>query len=169
MKYYFKENFRLMYADGQLYGPHDEVVYKYENMTLFLPQVNLYKYGKKVGHIKKNFTLFLRSYDIFIDDVFVDSLDQELTFFHPELSLRKLGWTVKGDFFAWDYEIINERGRVIADVNQEIFHLTKHYCIDIHDESNEELIVLVILAINQFDKDRDSSASLGAHSSNNRH
>lgn len=168
MKYYFKENFRFLYADGQLYDKHDEEVYKFENVTLLLPQVNLYKYGKKVGHIKQNFTFFLRSYDIYLDDVFIDSLEQEFTFFKPELSLNKLGWSIKGDFFGWDYQIYNERNQLIAEVDEEIFHLTKHYYIDIRDESNEELLILLVLAINQFDKDRDSSSSsVTFHSSNN--
>ena len=64
MKYYFKENFHLIYADGQLYDENNDVAYEYENKTIFFPEIDLYKDGEKIGYVKKQFKWFLRSYDI---------------------------------------------------------------------------------------------------------
>ena len=131
-----------------------------------IPQIDLYKYGERVGHVKKNFSWFLRNYDLYLDDVNVDTLQQEFTWFKSELTLERHGWTIKGDFFSWDYQIYDENGDMIADMDQELFRLTKHFTINIFDEDNEELIILLVLAINQFDKDRDSAASSSAAASN---
>ena len=166
MKYYLKENFHLLYADGNIYDENDRAVYRYENTTLMFPQIDLYKNGERVGHVKKNFSWFLRNYDLYLDDVNVDTLQQEFTWFKSELTLERHGWTIKGDFFSWDYQIYDENGDMIADMNQELFRLTKHFTINIFDEDNEELIILLVLAINQFDKDRDSAASSSAAASN---
>lgn len=168
MKYYFKENFRLLYADGALYNVNDDPVYTYENTTLFFPQINLYRYGEKVGHVKKNFTFFLRQYDIFVGETKVDSLNQEFTFFRQALSLDNLGWRVEGDWMALNYQIYDRYNRMICEVNQEIFHLTRHYTVNILDESQETMILLLVLAINQYDKDLSaarSSSSSHSHSS----
>ena len=166
MKYYFKENFRLLYADGALYDEYERPAYEYQNTTLMFPKIELYRDGELVGHVKKNFTLFLRQYDIYLGDELVDTLNQKFTFFRPELTLEQLGWKISGDFFALDYEIRDANGILLCDVNQELFRLTRRYYVDIKDEEYEELLVLLVLAINQFDKDL-SNAHASSSSSNN--
>ena len=94
MKYYFKENFRLLYADGSLYDENENAVYDYRNTTLLFPDIELYRDGEFIGHVKKNFTIFLREYDIYLGDELVDRLSQELTFFRSELTLQELGWKI---------------------------------------------------------------------------
>ena len=89
MKYYFKENFRLLYADGTLYDENQLPVYTYENQTVFLPQIDLYKYGERIGHVKKNFTLILRNYDIVLNNEVVDSLQQQFTLAQEANAYRK--------------------------------------------------------------------------------
>ena len=167
MKYYFKENFRLLYADGALYDSHNNPVYTYRNQTLFFPQIDLFRYGEKVGHVKKNFTFFLRQYDIFVKERTVDTLNQQFTLFRQELQLERLGWTIKGDFLALSYQIYDRNCNMICEVDQELFHLTRQYYVNILDESQELLIILVVLAINQYDKDLSASSSAAHHSHSN--
>ncbi|MBQ1521934.1 MAG: hypothetical protein IIZ74_04160 [Erysipelotrichaceae bacterium] len=167
MKYYFKENFRLLYADGALYDSHNNPVYTYRNQTIFFPQIDLFRYGEKVGHVKKNFTFFLRQYDIFVKERMIDTLNQQFTLFRQELQLERLGWTIKGDFLALSYQIYDRNGNMICEVDQELFHLTRQYYVNILDESQEMLIILVVLAINQYDKDLSASSSAAHHSHSN--
>ena len=167
MKYYFKENFRLLYADGALYDSHNNPVYTYRNQTIFFPQIDLFRYGEKVGHVKKNFTFFLRQYDIFVKGRMIDTLNQQFTLFRQELQLERLGWTIKGDFLALSYQIYDRNGNMICEVDQELFHLTRQYYVNILDESQEMLIILVVLAINQYDKDLCASSSAAHHSHSN--
>ena len=167
MKYYFKENFRLLYADGALYDSHNNPLYTYRNQTLFFPQIDLFRYGEKVGHVKKNFTFFLRQYDIFVKGRMIDTLNQQFTLFRQELQLERLGWTIKGDFLALSYQIYDRNGNMICEVDQELFHLTRQYYVNILDESQEMLIILVVLAINQYDKDLSASSSAAHHSHSN--
>ena len=167
MKYYFKENFRLLYADGALYDSHNNPVYTYRNQTIFFPQIDLFRYGEKVGHVKKNFTFFLRQYDIFVKGRMIDTLNQQFTLFRQELQLERLGWTIKGDFLALSYQIYDRNGNMICEVDQELFHLTRQYYVNILDECQEMLIILVVLAINQYDKDLSASSSAAHHSHSN--
>ena len=116
MKYYFKENFRLLYADGSLYDENENAVYDYRNTTLLFPDIELYRDGEFIGHVKKNFTIFLREYDIYLGDELVDRLSQELTFFRSELTLQELGWKINGDFFA-SMDYADKGANVVATSN----------------------------------------------------
>lgn len=168
MKYYLKENFRFLYADGQLYDDNGDIAYEYRNQTLMFPRVELYRYGRLIGYIKKRFSWLLSRYDIYHNDRFIDSISQRLTFFRSELTVEGLNWTIKGDFLSWHYSIYNEYDELIATADQEILRLTQRFYIDIFDEDNEELIMLLILTINQFDKDRQAAAaSSGSAASHN--
>ncbi len=159
MKYYLKEKFRFLYADGQLYDEYGNVAYEYENTKLMLPQIDLYRHGDLIGSVRKRFQWFLSRYDIYHRGAYVDSIQQRFSWLGSELDLEGLNWTVEGDIFGWNYEIFDEYGDIVARVDQEIFRLTQRFYIDIYDEDKEELVILLIMTINQFDKDRQASAA----------
>ena len=163
MEYYFKENLHLFYASGQLYDSNDREVYRYENETWLLPETVLYRNGRRVGHVKKNFTFFMNNYDIYVGDRLEDTLQQHFRFFSSELELEKRGWVIKGDFFNLDYEIRDRNDKIICRVTQEVFRMTRRYFIDIRRLEDEEFIILLVLAINQFDKDAAAASSSAAN------
>ena len=167
MKYYFRENFHLFYADGQICDQNGRDVYDYNYETIFFPQINLYKNGIRIGEIKKRFSWFMRRYDIYYEGRQVDSIQQQFRWFRSELLLEQLGWKIKGDFWALNYQIYNEKDVLVGEVSQELFRLTRHYYVDIYDAFNEDLIILLVIAINQFDKDQQAASSSAASSHHN--
>ncbi len=162
MKYYLKENFRLLHADGQLYNEAGEEVYTYKNKNVFFPRIDLCKYGINIGHIKEQFRWFLDHFDIVYGAETVGTLEEKLRFLGSEMWIHELGWRIEGDIFSMNYDIYNENDEVIAVVDQEIFRMTQRFYIDIYDEDNEELIVLLVLAVNQFDKNKKAAAAAAA-------
>ncbi|MBQ4252443.1 MAG: hypothetical protein II704_05290 [Erysipelotrichaceae bacterium] len=166
-KYYFKENFHLFRANGQLYNSKDEEEFTYQSVSTILPEIHVYHWGKEIGHITTEFRLFLREYGIYSNLGKIDSLKQEFTFFTPKLTLEKTGVTIEGDFFALDYELRSREGKLLAEVDQEIFHMTKQYTVTIYDEPHEDVLILLIIAINEFDKAADNNASNIHINSNN--
>jgi uncharacterized protein YxjI len=98
-----------------------------------------------------------------LQDRLVCTIDQEFTFFKPKLSLAQLGWRVEGDWLALDYRIYGPYDNLICEISQELFHLTRHYCVNIIDESEEALVLLVVLAINQYDKDIANNSGATVH------
>ena len=170
MKFYLKEKLTFLYAKGEIFDENEEVAYTFKNETLFLPKITLMdRYGEEIGRVEKQFTLFLREYQIYLYDRYIDSIKQQFTFFRHELDFEKIGWKIEGDFLAWNYQIINDNDEIVADVHEEIFHFTKQYSIEVYDERNADLAILIVLAINQFDKDNDAAqaSASSSHSSNN--
>lgn len=164
MNYYLKENFRFLYHKGLLFDEEGIVAYEFEASTVMFPRLHLYRFGKEIGQVKKNFTLFLSQYDIDLYGEFSDSLQQELTFFKSRLYLENRGWQIKGDFFAWNYEIVDREGYILCSVHEKLFHLTKHFEIQVYDEDNQDLLLLMVLAIFLFDKEKDSNSAAAAAS-----
>ncbi len=168
MRCYFKEDFHFLYGEGKIYNDEtEELLYTFEQKTLMLPSLYLYdRSGKTVGHIETELTFMLSRYDIFLGDRFIDSLQEQFTFFRHELDFDSLGWRIDGDFLAMNYTLIDERDRVLCKVHQEFFHLTKQFTIDIYDEDNADVLLLIVLAVYQYDRKVDSASSSASHSAN---
>lgn len=160
MKYYFKEKFTFLFDRGELYDEAGNTAYTFQSTTVMFPEIHLYgRYGE-IGMVQTRFAWFLSKYDLYLNGNYVDRLQQELTLFRPRLYLEEKGWTVQGDFMHWDYDIIDAEGNLIAQMDEELWHLTKHFVLNIYDEENEELILLVMLGI--FLKDKSASSNAGA-------
>ncbi|MBR0138144.1 MAG: hypothetical protein IJM15_07025 [Erysipelotrichaceae bacterium] len=163
MKYYLKENFHLLVADGQINNQLGETVYTYENEFTFLPKVHLYREGEEIGRVEKAWTFFMMKYDLYLHGKLVDSLTQKMKMFGSRLEFPQLGWHVEGNFTGLNYSIYDEYGNLAAEVDQEILSLTQRFFIDIRQEEYEDLIILLVIAINQFDKDLNSRNNASVH------
>lgn len=81
-------------------------------------KLHLYaKTGMELAFIQQKVFSFLPKYFIFRNGVQTAEVVKEFTFFKQEYSVHGLGWTVKGDFFAHDYEIY-DNGTQIASVSK---------------------------------------------------
>lgn len=57
------------------------------------------------------------------------------------------GWHIEGDFWEWDYSILNTSGECIATVAKELFNWTDTYVIDVKDSEDALLALMLVLAI----------------------
>ena len=57
------------------------------------------------------------------------------------------GWSIEGDFFEWDYRIVDGSGRGVATVSKELFKWTDTYSIDIHQPEDALPALMLVLAI----------------------
>lgn len=95
-----------------------------EEIFTFLPRFALYEGGQYIGHIQKKFTLFRDNY-----------------------TLECHNLQVQGDFFGWDYEVTDEKGRVIMSASKQLWNLTDTYTIHVKDENYTLISLMIVLAI----------------------
>ena len=95
-----------------------------EEIFTFLPRFVLYQNGEEIGEIKKEFTLF-----------------------KPSFHLNCMDWQITGDFWEWEYQIVDAGGRQIASLSKEIFNWTDTYTLDISHSENTLLVLMIALAI----------------------
>ncbi|MCR5222580.1 MAG: hypothetical protein K6D90_06940 [Lachnospiraceae bacterium] len=157
MKYYFKQEITLLFEKGVLYNENEEEVYTFEGKTFLLPELYLYKNSEFIGRIVTKPAFFIQKYEIYLRDELIDTVTEVPTFFNTKLEMENIGLRVKGNFLQFDYDILGGNDRVLAHVQEELLHLTRHYSIEIFDEEQEELLILIILAIFRFANDSDDT------------
>lgn len=95
-----------------------------EEVLTLLPRFALYQNGREIGEIQKKFT-----------------------FFRPAFTLNCNDWSVEGDLFEWEYEVVDRQGRMIMQASKQLFNLTDTYVIDITDPQDMLLSLMIVLAI----------------------
>ena len=159
MKYYLKEKLRFFVNEGDLMDEEKNVVYRYDNRTKFSPKINLYRNDEKIACVQSEFSLFYARYAMYYRDKEVGKLEQRFNKTEPEFLIQGLGWRVKGDMNAMKYDIFDEKGELLVNVSQQPFDQILRMCIDIKDEEREELILTCVMAVYQYQKQRQAAVA----------
>ena len=103
--------------------------------------------GKEIGCIKEKILTWLPKFEMYIGDRYVGCISKELTFFTPKYNIDYNGWHVEGDWFEWDYSIINSAGQNVASVSKELWNWTDTYMIDVNNPQDAVYALMLVLAI----------------------
>ncbi|KPU45889.1 hypothetical protein OXPF_03570 [Oxobacter pfennigii] len=105
----------------------NEVSYIEQKLFKFLPEYNIYLYGKHCATVKKKFTFLTHKFDI-------DSSMGE--------------YKVEGDFFGFEFNITKD-GNVVASVSKKFFSFSDTYGVDIDDDENHGFLLALVIVIDQ--------------------
>ena len=103
--------------------------------------------GNEVGYIREKVFSFLPKFEMYIDDRYAGCITKEFSFFRPKFNIDYNGWHVDGDWFEWDYSILDISGRQVATVSKELWNWTDTYAIDIYDPQDALYALMLVLAI----------------------
>ncbi len=103
--------------------------------------------GNEVGYIKEKILTWLPKFEMYLGDRYIGCISKEFTFFKPKFNIDCNGWHVDGDWFEWDYSILNSAGQNIASVSKEIWNWTDTYAIDIYNPHDAVCALMLVLAI----------------------
>ncbi|MBQ6829789.1 MAG: LURP-one-related family protein [Clostridia bacterium] len=103
--------------------------------------------GVAVGCVKQKIWTWLPQYELYIGDQQIGCIHKEFTFFKPRFTIDCNGWQVEGDWWEWDYRILNSRGVQIASVSKQLWNLTDTYSIDVDDPRDALCALMLVLAI----------------------
>lgn len=84
---------------------------------------------------------------MYVANRYAGCISKELTFFKPKYNIDYNGWHVEGDWFEWDYSIINSAGHNVASVSKEIWNWTDTYVIDVGNPQDALYALMLVLAI----------------------
>ena len=74
-------------------------------------------------------------------------ISKEFSFFVPRFNIDYNGWHVEGDFFEWDYSILDQSGQQIAEVSKQLFNWTDTYVIEVQNPNDALGALMLVLAI----------------------
>ncbi|MHC5269398.1 LURP-one-related/scramblase family protein [Enterococcus sp. LJL98] len=85
-------------------------------------------------------------------------IEKELTFFKAKYQISAEDITVEGDWWDMDFSI-QRRGQTIARIQKKWFTWGDTYEVEVRDESLEEVIVSLVIAIDCVKNDQSASNS----------
>ena len=81
-----------------------------------------------------------------------------LSFFGDRYRLTGFDYQVKGNMWDLNFQLLDDRNQVVAEISKEIFHLTDHYSIRVYDESIREMVLSLVVAIDYVEAMEDRTS-----------
>lgn len=113
--------------------------------------------GNTLGCVKEKVFSWVPKFELYTgENHYAGCLSRELTLFRPSYSIDCNGWRIEGNFWEWDYDILDAYGRVIAIIGKELWNWTDTYTIDVADPNDALCALMAVLAIDAEKCSRDN-------------
>lgn len=157
MKLLFKQRLFSWFDSYDIYNEAGQTVYTVKGEFAWGHQLRIYDAtGTAIGCVKQRIFTWLPQYELYHGDRVVGCIQREFTFFKPKFTIDYNGWRIEGNWFEWDYRILNANGQQIATVTKELFNWTDTYVIDVADPFDALCALMVVLAIDADKCSRDN-------------
>lgn len=148
MKLLFKQRFFSWFDIYDIYNESGETVYTVKGQLAWGHCMKIYDArGMEVGTVRERLLTFLPKFEMYLKDRYIGCISKEFTFFRPKFNIDFNGWHVDGNWFEWDYQIVNESGKTIADVSKQLWNWTDTYVIDVCNSQDALYALMLVLAI----------------------
>ena len=101
--------------------------------------------GNEVAYLQGRVSFFPR-YDVYLGGEFACSVQKKFTFLLPRYEIEGLGWEVRGELFAHEYEVFSGDHTIMA-IHKRWVSWGDAYEIDIAESENHVLALCVVLGI----------------------
>ena len=111
--------------------------------------------GEELFVVDKEVLTFLPRFAVRFADGRVIYLKSRFTFFHKEIDVDPdgLGLFLQGDFFDFNFELL-QNDTVLGTIRKEFLAWGDTYELTIHDESQQDLIVAMMIAVDCIKDDQ---------------
>lgn len=148
MKMLFKQRFFSWFDSYDIYDEQGNVLYTVKGQLAWGHCLKIFDaYGNELGTVKERIFSFLPKFEMYDREVYMGCISREFSFFRPKYNIDCNGWQISGDFFQWDYNIVNSMGVQVATVSKELFNWTDTYSIEVFDPKDSLSALMLVLAI----------------------
>ena len=151
-------------AEQVMYRAESKAISLHDRTQIFDAQDNLVaKMWKKV------FTLHERHFIEMADGTDFQLSNELWHLIKDVTNVEGLGWQLRGNIMALNFELYDADGSVIAVIGQKMFSLHDKYCIDIYKPEHEQKVIAILITLQHMIRDRENraAASSSSSSSNN--
>ena len=148
MKLLFKQRFFSWFDSYDVYDEAGQTVYTVKGKLSWGHCLKIYDpQGRELGTVKERVLTFLPKFEMYLGDQYIGCIRKEFTLFRPKFNIDCNGWQMEGNWFEWDYQILDRSGRGIASVSKELWNWTDTYVIDVFDPKDALCTLMLVLAI----------------------
>ena len=159
--YHVKQKLRLGGERFEIYDAADQLAYQAAGSFMHIPKTFTISRadGQKIASIQKQVLTFLPRFEITLANGSSFWIKKKWTFLRDRYELTNFDLTVEGNFWDLNFNLLDNRGNLVAEVNKELFHLSSHYNISIFDENYEDLVIPLVTAIDYVESSEAASSS----------
>ena len=148
MKLLFRQRFFSWFDSYDIYNEAGQTFYTVKGQLAWGHCLKIYDaQGVEIGTVKERILTFLPKFEMYLGNRFIGCISKEFTFFRPKFNIDCNGWQVDGDWFEWDYQIVDGSGRPVANVTKEIWNWTDTYVINVVKPNDALCALMLVLAI----------------------
>lgn len=156
MKLLFKQRFFSWFDSYDIYDEWENVVFTVKGQLSWGHLLKIYDAsGNELGTVKERIFTFLPKFEMYLGEQYIGCISKEFTLFKPRFNIDCNGWSVEGNFFEWDYNVVSEAGLHVATVSKEPWNWTDTYVIDVRDPRDALTVLMLVLAIDAEKCSRD--------------
>lgn len=147
MKLLFKQRFFSWFDSYDIYNEAEETVYTVKGQLSWGHCLKIFDVnGTEIGTVKERVLTFLPKFEIYEGRQYLGCICREMSLFKPKYRIEYNGWQVTGDFFEWDYRVLNASSQEIATVSKKL-NWTDTYVIDVREPKDALCALMLVLAI----------------------
>ncbi len=157
MKLLFKQRLFSWFDSYDIYDEAGNTLYVVKGQLSWGHLLKIFdKDGREVGTVKQRIFSFLPKFEIYEYNQYIGCISRELTLFRPRYNIDFNGWQVHGNYFEWNYNILDRNNIPIADISKQLWNWTDTYIIDVFDPNNALYALMLVLAIDAEKCSRDN-------------
>lgn len=147
MRLLFKQRFLSWFDSYDIYDEAGNTVFIVKGELSWGHRLQIYDTsGNHLGTVQEKVLTLLPKFQLYVAERMVGVLEKEFTFFRPKFNLDCNGWTVEGDFWEWDYTVM-DGPRTVMSLSKELWNWTDTYSMDIPRREDTLLCLMIVLAI----------------------
>ena len=148
MKLLFKQRLFSWFDSYDIYDEAGNTVYVVKGELSWGHLLRIYDAnGNELGYIKEKILTWLPKFEMYIGGNYAGCISKEFSFFRPRFNIDYNGWHIEGDWFEWDYSIVNSMCQNVASVTKELWNWTDTYTITITNPQDALYALMLVLAI----------------------
>lgn len=156
MKLLFKQRFFSWFDSYDIYDESGKTIYTVKGQLSWGHCLKIFdSVGNEIGMVKERVLTLLPKFEIYLGNNYVGCISKEFAFFKPKYNIDYNGWHMEGDFFEWDYRILDVSGQCVADISKQLFNWTDTYVIDVYNPQDALCALMLVLAIDAEKCSRD--------------
>lgn len=148
MKLLFKQRFFSWFDSYDIYNEAQQTVYTVKGQLSWGHCLKIYDArGEEVGTVKEKVFTWFPKFEMYLGNTYIGCITKEFSFFKPKFSIDCNNWQIEGNWFEWDYSIVDLSGQSVAKVTKEPWNWTDTYVIDVIDPKDTLCALMLVLAI----------------------
>ena len=148
MKLLFKQRFFSWFDSYDIYDESGRTLYTVKGQLAWGHRLKVYDaHGREVGTVRERIITLLPKFEVYLGDQYVGCISKEFSLFKPRYNIDFNGWHIKGDFFEWDYTIVNASGYTVATISKQLLRWTDTYVIDVVNPADALCALMFVIAI----------------------